>query len=211
MTDLAPDRAHSIERAYDASADSYHQKFRDYGPYRDKILELIAAVPSGGEVLDLGCGSGANARLMAEAGLRVTGYDASEKMLEIARRECPEGDFRRGDLRALPERRAFDAVVAAFCIVHFDDAEARAFLRRLPRWLNPGAVLYLSFMEGREPGWETPSFAGEPLFYNYFDREEVIDILSDAGLDLVSASTHPYPEPDGSTTTDVFLLFQKPA
>lgn len=199
----------STQQVYDASASRYHDRFRDYSAYREKVLEFVAGIPRGGTVVDLGCGSGANARLMCDAGLRVTGYDFSEAMLEIARRECPEAEFVRADLRALPETGAFDAVLASFCIVHFDDDEARTFLKALPGLMKPGSTLYLSFMEGREPGWQSPSFSEEPLFYNYFDRDWIVEILSAAGLELVSTSTHDYREQDGSTTTDVFLWFRK--
>ncbi len=200
--------ASQTRRAYERSAERYHDRFSTYEPYRQKILEFIDRVRPGGTVLDLGCGSGANARLMTDAGLRVKGYDYSEAMLELARRVCPAGVFELGDLRELPETGTFDAVLASFCIVHLLDGEAAAFLARLPTLMKPGGLLHVSFMEGREATWSTSSFSDEPLFYNYFDREWVAEILTGAGLELVRTATHDYPEKDGSTTTDVFLEFR---
>lgn len=195
-------------QVYDRHAARYHDRFRGHEPYLAKVREFAALVRPAGRVADLGCGSGLNARLLVEAGLEVVGYDFSESMLEIARRECPQGKFELADLRRLPrDARGFDALLASFCIVHFRDAEARDFLRGLPALMKPGALLYLSLMEGREPGWESPSFSEEPLFYNYFDRARVVELLSTAGLAPIATSTSDYLEQDGSTTTDVFLWF----
>lgn len=142
---------------------------------------------------------------MADAGLRVKGYDFSPKMLELARRECPGGVFELADLRELPETGAFDAVLASFCIVHLLDDESAAFLGRLPALMKASSILHVSFMEGKKPAWSSTTFSDEPLFYNYFDRGWIVKILAGAGLELLSTATHDYPEQDGSTTTDVFL------
>jgi 2-polyprenyl-3-methyl-5-hydroxy-6-metoxy-1,4-benzoquinol methylase len=46
--------------------------------YVQWVNELIAIVPAGGAVLDLGCGNGVPvAQLLAEAGFAVTGVDIS--------------------------------------------------------------------------------------------------------------------------------------
>lgn len=197
-------------QVYDRHAERYHARFGGWEPYRRKVREFAARVRPAGRVVDLGCGGGASARLLVESGLRVVGYDFSQAMLEIARRECPAARFEWADLRRLPQpERPFDAALASFCIVHFEAAEARAFLVGLPALLLPGGLLYLSFMEGRAAGWQVPSFSEEPLFYNYFDRAWVREVLSGVGLEPIAESTSEYPEEDGSTTTDVFLWFAK--
>ncbi len=53
-------------------------------------------------LLDVGCGAGMAAQIAAERGARVSGLDASENLLAIARERVPEGDFSRGDLERLP-------------------------------------------------------------------------------------------------------------
>jgi ubiquinone/menaquinone biosynthesis C-methylase UbiE len=61
-----------------------------------------AAIRSGTHYLDVGCGSGMAAQLAASRGARVTGIDAAEALLMIARSRVPGGDFRQGDLEELP-------------------------------------------------------------------------------------------------------------
>lgn len=199
-----------VREAYDRNAARYHRRFSRYEPYQNTILDFVGRVPSPGTLLDLGCGSGANACLAVDAGLAVRGVDLSSSMLSIARRECPGGVFELGDLRALEIDQAFDAVLASFCIVHLADGEAVRFLEQLPGLMKPGALLHVSFMEGREPAWTTTSFSDQPLFYNYFDRAWVAAILEGGGLVPTSVTTHDYPEKNGSTTTDVFLELRRP-
>jgi 2-polyprenyl-3-methyl-5-hydroxy-6-metoxy-1,4-benzoquinol methylase len=74
-------------------------------------------------ILDVGTGTGRAALLFARGGARVTGVDASEEMLEIARQRAAaqlvEVTFKPGDAHALdfPER-SFDAVVSLRLLMH---------------------------------------------------------------------------------------------
>jgi SAM-dependent methyltransferase len=64
--------------------------------------------------LDAGCGAEMAVALSASLGARVAGVDAAEGMLAIAPERTPGGDFRHGDLEALPfEDDAFDLVTGS--------------------------------------------------------------------------------------------------
>src|SRR4051812_12758392 len=55
---------------------------------------LIKQLKPGARVLDVGCGTGApTAQRFADAGCEVTGIDISPTMLELARKNVPEGTF----------------------------------------------------------------------------------------------------------------------
>ncbi|MGH7663909.1 MAG: class I SAM-dependent methyltransferase [Gemmatimonadaceae bacterium] len=102
------------------------QYLREYGPLFDpasdrrevaRILELLG-LPAGARVLDVPCGQGRHAHLLAEAGLHVDAVDDSADLLERARR-CGIGRrlrYRRGDMRRLPcaWTGGFDAVLDLF-------------------------------------------------------------------------------------------------
>lgn len=71
-----------------------------------------AGVDVGTRYLDAGCGSGMAAALAADRGAQVTGIDASDSLLRIARERVPQGAFQTGDLEDLPfEDDSFDVVV----------------------------------------------------------------------------------------------------
>src|SRR4051812_20592778 len=52
----------------------------------------------GAQYLDAGCGAGMAAQIAAERGATVSGLDAAENLLAIARNRTPQGDFRQGEL-----------------------------------------------------------------------------------------------------------------
>ena len=65
----------------------------DYG---ESVAELLT-VEKGGRVMDLGCGTGALIPTLVNKGYKVTGVDASDNMLEIARKNNPDVEFIKKD------------------------------------------------------------------------------------------------------------------
>jgi SAM-dependent methyltransferase len=98
-------------------------------------------------VLEIGVGSGRVAVPTALAGVPVVGVDASEAMLELARRRAaPHGldlTLVHADMRDLPELGTFPLVTVPFrAFLHLrDDDERRAVLRALHDRLEPGGTL----------------------------------------------------------------------
>ncbi len=111
----------------------------------------LAELPlrSGMHVLEAGCGTGVVCRALARrcsSAVRITGVDASEYMLEAARRlTAGEGldhtiGYRRGDVYALPfPDESFDAALAITLLGHLDEPD-RA-LRELVRVTRPGGTV----------------------------------------------------------------------
>src|SRR5687768_2926678 len=78
----------------------------------------VLALPSGSRILDVPCGQGRHAHLLAEAGFNVDGVDYSPTLLRIARKRGTGARlrYRRGDMRRLPGpwKGRFDAVLNLF-------------------------------------------------------------------------------------------------
>lgn len=101
-----------------------------------------AGVGPGTRHLDVGCGAGMAAALSAARGATVSGIDAAEALLEIARERTPAGDFRQGDLEALPfDDDAFDLVTGFNAFQYAGDA-ARA-LREAGRVTRQGGMIVI--------------------------------------------------------------------
>jgi SAM-dependent methyltransferase len=93
-------------------------------------------------VLDAGCGSGAFLRAAADHGAVVSGIDASEALLAIARERVPDADLSLGDVQRLPYADdSFDAVTG-FCSFFFADDMIEA-LREAGRVAKPGAPIVI--------------------------------------------------------------------
>jgi ubiquinone/menaquinone biosynthesis C-methylase UbiE len=114
---------------------------------------------SAAEVLDVGCGTGSLALLLAEHGHRVTGVDLSPSMVEHARRKLTghPATVLHGDAADPPVDGArFDAVLCRHLLWTLPDPGAA--LRGWAGLLRPGGQLVL--VEGR---WNTSaSAAGMP-------------------------------------------------
>jgi SAM-dependent methyltransferase len=117
---------------------------------------IRARLPAAREVLELGCGTGLHAALLARRGYRVTGLDRSAAMLARAR---PARGVRllRGDLRSARLEGAFDAVVSLFHVFSYlsGPRELRAALRTAARHLRPGGVLVFDC-------WYAPAVLADP-------------------------------------------------
>jgi ubiquinone/menaquinone biosynthesis C-methylase UbiE len=109
--------------------------------------------PAPAAVVDLGCGTGSLAVLLAEAGHSVDGLDLSERMVALAQAKARAAGlpvrFRQGDAAAPPyPAGSADAVLARHVLWALPDPDEA--LRRWTRLLAPGGRLVL--IEGR---WST--------------------------------------------------------
>ncbi len=90
-------------------------------------------------VLDVGCGTGLASRPLIENGMRVTGVDPSEAMLDRARERFPGATWKVGSAEKLPcETGSFDAVICAQAIHHFD---RKAAIAEMIRAIRPGGIV----------------------------------------------------------------------
>jgi SAM-dependent methyltransferase len=111
--------------------------------------ELVAALEDRwltgpGDVLDLGCGLGAEAGYLASAGWRAVGVDLSAVALARAAGLQPEVRFLRADLRRLPFRGAsFDAVLDRGCFHYLVPDDRPRYAAQARRVLRPGGKLLL--------------------------------------------------------------------
>jgi tRNA (cmo5U34)-methyltransferase len=123
-------------------------------PGYEPALRLAAAVIAGhvppGDVLSVGCGTGADLlELARRPGWRLTGIDPAPDMLALAeerfRAEGLSGiDLRHGTVDDLPDAPAFDAALLCF-VLHFvpDDGAKERLLAGIARRLRPGGRLVL--------------------------------------------------------------------
>src|SRR3954468_24524277 len=96
--------------------DAIYGAFKDYATEADRVAEVLARVaPDAQTILDVGCGTGAHARLLSDRfGYRVDGLDLEEGFLELARRKHPGGRFFQGDMTSFQLGRRYDVVMSLF-------------------------------------------------------------------------------------------------
>jgi len=160
-------------------------------------------LPAAGRVLEIGCGSGRDARFMAsQLELDVLATDGSEKLIALAAQQQAPPDAKQPLFRQavfpldvgndlLNER--FDAIVSIAFLMHLADNELFEFAWQVRTMLNSGGIFFCSFCPGRKSTAEDPRFfadrqAGqiqllfERLGFNLLHHEENADSL---GRDLI--------------------------
>jgi SAM-dependent methyltransferase len=80
-------------------------------PYPSALIDAIIAASPGRDVLDVGCGTGIEARQFQAAGCQVLGVEADTRMAEFARQTGVEAEVAKFEDWE-PAGRAFDAVIA---------------------------------------------------------------------------------------------------
>ena len=152
---LVPTPAH-----FDHHIDLHHQWQRQRNPLwlERGVFSLLAL--KGGEVLELACGDGFNARnFYSLKSRRVVGCDVDPQALATARRKnaAPNIEYVAADIRvALPPGR-FDNVVWDFAfplVQYFEPAQIDGILKLIRGSLAPQGVLsgYTLALQGEAPG-----------------------------------------------------------
>lgn len=152
-------------------------------PYPSALVEGVVAASPGPDVLDVGCGTGIEARQFQAAGCTVLGVEPDTRMAEFARRgglEVEAATFEAWD----PAGRSFDAVVAGQAW-HWVDPVAGA--AKAAQVLRPGGRL-AAFWHVFEP----PPAVAEALAEVY--RRVVPDSPLNVGAQLTRPALDIYQE-----------------
>jgi SAM-dependent methyltransferase len=117
------------------------------------ILACVELSPSA-RVLDVGCGPGAHGMALARRGHRVTGVDASPRLLDRARagarRQGVQVEWVEADMREFQRPASFDLVCSLNASFgYFDDRQNQRVLENARASLVPGGTLVLDLI-GRE-------------------------------------------------------------
>jgi SAM-dependent methyltransferase len=199
-----------VREGYDAVSSAYAD---DEGRGRAEeqrrwLAPLIAGLPQGATVLDLGCGAGVPATKILAETFRVVGVDISPVQIERARHLVPTAKFMVSDMTAADfEPESFDAVVSLYAVIHVPLAEQPPLFASVHRWLRPGGYLLATVgMEahtGTEDDWLVP---GVRMYWSHADEATYARWLEDLGFTLQKRTF--VPEGDGG---HVLLLATKAA
>jgi ubiquinone/menaquinone biosynthesis C-methylase UbiE len=173
-----------VREGYDRCAESYDAARREDDS--DQLSTLLQLLPDGSNVLDLGCGAGVPIACRLAQCHSVTGVDASEKMLDLARVAVPDARFLRGDILEVEfEQNSFDAAVAIFVLFHLAREEHGTVFKRVWSWLRPGGYLLATLTEKAEGPYIRDDFFGTRMYWSYLRYEEYEKLLLDSGYRIL--------------------------
>jgi ubiquinone/menaquinone biosynthesis C-methylase UbiE len=129
-------------QAWGARSVDWAYLFEPYARPANQVVFDQVGVDTGVRLLDIACGSGLAAQTASRRGAAVSGLDASEALVDIARARTPEGDFRVGDMFELPFPAASFDVATSFNGIW---KGCEAALHEARRVLTPTGRLGLTF------------------------------------------------------------------
>ncbi len=146
MSEKSEQKSSTIEY-YNKNADAFVKRTVDID-----MLELYpkftSLLPSGGKILDAGCGSGRDARYFLSQGFEVVAIDASEEMVKSASNLTGQAAVRMR-FEDMSFRNEFDGVWASASLLHIERSLLSDILATLISSLRPKGHLYLSMRDGQ--------------------------------------------------------------
>lgn len=162
-----------------------------------EVVADAARIERGERVVDVACGTGNAALAAAARGARVSGLDAAERLIGVARERARtagvEAEWTVGDATALPfADGAFDAAVSVFGVIFASDpGRAAAELERVVRpggrivvtsWFDRGPlaeVMHASMAAIRAAQHDPPPAADH---FDWADRAAVAELFGGSEL-----------------------------
>ena len=182
-------------KSYDLTANEYAEKVKDLHPVEEGRY-FVSQLKWNKRVLDLGCGSGRDAKVFSEAGCDVIGIDLSMELLNIASKNSPKSIFELGNMVNLQFGDfSFDGIWSCASLLHLPKTSLPICLSECNRVLKTGGIIYAGVKEGIGEEIKPDLRYGEHVakFYSYFQKDEMEKFFGDAGFNIERAYIYHYP------------------
>jgi SAM-dependent methyltransferase len=187
-----------MDKFTEATIATYDRTFEQYAKnvaglhHREVAGTFLEHLPADSPILDLGCGSGRDAKIFSDRGYKVVGVDLSSRMLEIAKKEAPLAEFQQMDIRHLRfGYEIFGGVWSVASLLHLPKAEVPQCLDECHRVLQTNGVIYIGVKLGKGEEFKPDTRYAEDAFkfYSYFEVGEMESFLEKAGFNILGSNT----------------------
>jgi len=160
--------------------------------WEEGLAQFVSFLKPGDTVLDAGCGPGITAKYFIKNNIKVLGIDFSEKMIEIAKKEVPQGNFLVMDIKEVGKLQdRFDGIYVQNILLHIPKKEVGGVLENMVKLLKAGGVIYISVKEkapdGPEEFIKVDNDYGYKIerFFSCFTQEEIKQYVKNLNLEIV--------------------------
>lgn len=172
---------------YDAHAEAYNGKTFSPEFWLTSYNWITSRMSPGARVIEVGTGTGRDARLFLEGEFSYTGVEPAHGLAEIARertgQQIVEADVRFLDLTDVGGRK-FDGLWCIAVIMHLTRDETPDALHGLRQLINDGAPAVIAIKDkgNRPDGWEITPEIPAPRWYTWWSHEDFTAELETAGF-----------------------------
>ena len=169
-------------RVYDAKAAEYARLIKRENNDDPHLDRFINKLPTGGRVLDLGCGPGISAACMANAGLQVDAIDGSAEMIAMATQHQGVTAW-QATFDEITGTNIYDGIWANFCLLHASKEAVPQHLAALVTALKIGGAFHIAMKLGSGSQRDTIG-----RLYSYYFEPELTNLLVTAGLTVAETA-----------------------
>lgn len=176
----------TVKAGYNKVAELYLKNFRDLFKNNKHLDLLISRLHPGATILDIGCGAGIPIdKYLIDKGFKVTGIDISEKQIELAKSNFPQGEFKVQDMSELKEGQfSVDAVVSFYAIFHTPRQQHIEIFKKINSFLPINGYLLVTMGSSEWEGKES-DFCGTEMEWSHYDADTNRQLIKDAGFKLL--------------------------
>jgi len=164
--------------------------------WNDEMTRFNEYLPSG-RILEIGSGVGKDAEALIRLGYDYTGTDASNGLLELARKRNPSATFIQRYAHEIdPSLGEFDGFWASAVLLHIPRDEMRDSLLAISSVIKNDGVGFITMKEGE--GERVDEKTGR--LFTYYDEEEFTNVLESANFSVLEVGRR-------DTEKDNWLIF----
>jgi SAM-dependent methyltransferase len=170
-----------------------------------RLIDFLRMLPSGADILELGCGAGNHSAEMLARGFCVRATDGSPEMAAIAAKRLNH-PVEAMLFHELDEVATYDGVWASACLLHVPREDLAGILGRIHRALRAGGLFYASYKVGHGDGRDSLG-----RYYNYPQQEWLEATYAASGTWLpVKSDTSVIKSFDDAPATMLHVVVRKP-
>jgi SAM-dependent methyltransferase len=189
----AHDVSHITKRvtvaSYERSAHAYREGTAEMSEQtREAVARFAAALPAGARVLEIGSGSGRDARALEASGLSVRRTDITPAFVAMLREDGYAADVAdplTDDLRDPDRDQPYDAVWASASLLHVRREDFPLAVRRIAEVTATGGLFHLALKEGDGARFSTHGNVDGPRHFTFWREEPLRELLAEAGWEVV--------------------------
>lgn len=173
-----------VKKSYDRIAVDYYTH-RDLNKFNDLLDKFVSYLSPKAHVLDAGCGAGIpSAKFLVDKGIKVTGIDLSDTMLNLAKKNVVEANFIKMDINILEfEENSFDGIISVFTLFHIPREKHLSIFENFHKILKEDGILMINTGINESEG--RSMFFGEEMFWSNYDPKKTLELVKRAGFSIL--------------------------
>lgn len=167
--------------------------------FQREIDFICARLNDNAKILDVGTAVGDYPKYLTEKcekNFEVIGIDASQNMIQVAKKNAPNAEFQVMDMRNLKfPKETFDAIICFATLIHVNDAECIKILDKFDELLKENGLIVINVMEWLES--EKEIFDDEPFnpnyktYFNQYKKEFFTEYFKNKNYDVLIGYDNP--------------------